>query len=176
MTLEGLIIKHIESDRTSSQRSREEKKKKKKKFLWHHFQREKKRSVSRGEEKSERNSECGSAPRGDLRGGGLQLGSKNPPQLPQTGRDGNEKERQREWRGKERKRVWRWGMRGRNRGSNLRGKDQEALPLHSAETLWDRLPLCAEETTSNQFKTKTSQCVKRRVLLSFVFVCDLKKS
>lgn len=52
-------------------------------------------------------------------------------------------------------------MRRRNRGSNLRGKDQEALPLHSVETLWGSTSsACAKETTSKQFKTKTYQCVK----------------
>lgn len=67
-------------------------------------------------------------------------------------------------------------MRRRNRGSNLRGKDQEALPLHSVETLWGSTSsACAKETISKQFKTKTYQCVKTRVLLSFVFVCDFKK-
>lgn len=67
-------------------------------------------------------------------------------------------------------------MRRSNRGSNLRGKDQEALPLHSVETLrGSTSSACAKETISKQFKTKTYQCVKTRVLLSFVFVCDFKK-
>lgn len=56
-------------------------------------------------------------------------------------------------------------MRRRNTGSNLRGKDQEALPLHS---------VCR----GNDFKTAQDENLPMCslcVLLSFVFVCDFKK-